>query len=94
MASVTQVLDLKDNQMQWVLNHIRETMDFHEIHYRPPVRFVIKEKILILQDQDVVFGNGHNNFLSRAQRDVELFDIDIQGGGDQFSKTKFFLLRS
>ena len=41
-----------------------------------------------------MFGNGHNNFLSRAQRDVELFDIDIQGGGDQFSKTKFFLLRS
>ena len=34
MATVTQVLDLKDNQMQWVLNHMGHTMDVHKIHYR------------------------------------------------------------
>ena len=32
-----------------------------------------------------MFGNGHNDFLPRAQRDTEIFDVDIEGGGDQFA---------
>ena len=34
MATVTQVLDLKESQMQWVVNHLGHTMDVHKLHYR------------------------------------------------------------
>lgn len=34
MATVTQVLDLKEHQMQWVLNHMGHTLDVHKLHYR------------------------------------------------------------
>ena len=29
-----QVLDLKENELQWVLNHLGHTLDVHKIHYR------------------------------------------------------------
>jgi len=34
MATITQVLDLKENQLQWVIKHLGHTMDVHKLHYR------------------------------------------------------------
>ncbi|XP_060584452.1 uncharacterized protein LOC132740548 isoform X2 [Ruditapes philippinarum] len=73
MATVTQVLDLKENQMQWVLNHLGHTMDVHKIHYRATSDIIERTqiaKILLLQDQGRV-----GEFRNQCLDDIELEDI-------------------
>lgn len=65
-----QVLDLKPNQMQWVLDHLGHTLDVHKIHYR----FTSNElertqvaKILLLQDYGKV-----GSFVNKSLEDIQM----------------------
>jgi hypothetical protein len=49
MATITQVLDLKEHQLQWVLNHMGHTLDVHKLHYR----YLLGGENLILDDRGI-----------------------------------------
>ncbi|XP_069109552.1 uncharacterized protein [Argopecten irradians] len=81
MATMTQVLDLKENELNWVLNHLGHTLDVHKIHYRCTSDVLEKAqiaKILLLQDHGLM-GKYHNKTLT----DIQLEDLVADQGCDK-----------
>ncbi|KAH3754703.1 hypothetical protein DPMN_189384 [Dreissena polymorpha] len=69
MATMTQVLDLKSNEFEWVLNHLGHTMDVHKLHYRATSDILERTqnaKLLMLQYQGRI-GEFQNQSLEEIQ---------------------------
>ncbi len=53
-------MDLNENQMQWVTNHLGHNMEVHKIHYRLTKTFIEWgqiAKLLLIQDGGVAAAN-------------------------------------
>lgn len=60
MATLVQVLNLKDNEMDWVHRHLGHTKTVHMEHYRqmsPHLERVQVGKILLMQDLNIQKNN-------------------------------------
>ncbi|XP_055956953.1 uncharacterized protein LOC126821491 [Patella vulgata] len=66
MATITQVLDLKPNEMTWVLDHLGHSMDVHKIYYRKTQI----AKLLLIQDTNQV-----GRFKDKSLTDVQMEDV-------------------
>ncbi|ESP02040.1 hypothetical protein LOTGIDRAFT_157180 [Lottia gigantea] len=56
------VLDLKKNEMEWVLNHLGHSMEVHKIHYRHTSDVIERAKVaklLLMQDNDKIGAFQH-----------------------------------
>ncbi|XP_021353744.1 uncharacterized protein LOC110450516 [Mizuhopecten yessoensis] len=80
MATITQVLDLKEQEMQWVLSHMGHTLDVHKIHYRATsdvIEATQIAKILLLQDT-----GSFGKFRNKSLQDIQLDDIVLETNKD------------
>ncbi|XP_055958464.1 formin-2-like isoform X1 [Patella vulgata] len=80
MATVTQVFDLKPNEMNWVLDHLGHSMDVHKIHYRASSEILEKTqiaKLLLLQDSNQI-GKYKNMSLKDIQIEDLVMDDQVQ----------------
>lgn len=65
-----QVLDLNDNQLGWITNHLGHTLDVHRMHYRMTsdiIERVHVAKLLLMQDTGTV-----GKFANRALDEIQM----------------------
>ncbi|XP_052085092.1 uncharacterized protein LOC127722235 [Mytilus californianus] len=82
-ATLAQVLDLKENQLTWLCNHLGHTKKVHLEHYRQMSGFIERveiSKILLIQDMNLT-----EKFKGKTLKDVSMKDIinSNQGQGEQ-----------
>ncbi|XP_033740934.1 uncharacterized protein LOC117327839, partial [Pecten maximus] len=73
IATLSQVIDMKDHELEWLCSHLGHTSEIHKLHYRSTSGFIERVnigKLMVLQDLNIA---GH--FKGQRLQDIDIEDI-------------------
>ncbi|XP_033758095.1 uncharacterized protein LOC117340444 [Pecten maximus] len=80
-ATLTQVMNLKDNEMEWLCSHLGHTSKVHKQHYKQMSGMLERtyvSKLLLVQDLNLT-----KNFKGQNLENIDLKDILLEGVQDK-----------
>ncbi|XP_033759137.1 glutamic acid-rich protein-like [Pecten maximus] len=87
IVTLSQVIDMKEHELEWLCNHLDHTAQIHKLHYRSTSGFIERVnigKLMLLQDVN----------LAGKYAGKRLKDINLAGGFSNSKGTFFFRLQS
>lgn len=89
MATITQALDLKPHQIEWVMRHMGHSLDVHKIYYRSTSDIIERTqvaKILLLQDTGRL-----DEFANQSLEDIQLSDLAEESTPEDVPMEELFI---
>ncbi|XP_033737472.1 titin homolog [Pecten maximus] len=73
IATLSQVIDMKEHELEWLCGHLGHTANIHKLHYRATSGFIERVnigKLMLLQDLNVA-----GQFAGKRLQDIDIVDV-------------------